>query len=708
MIRYKKDIDNIVTLTLDMGSRSVNIINHLVGKAFMPVFDHLKEEKRKGQLNGIIITSAKKNFVVGGDLEYLNAIEDPKEIFEFSQTLKKLYRELEQPGVPVVAAINGSALGSGFELALACHHRIVIDKPKIRLGHPEVNLGMMPGSGGVIRLMWLIGIEKAYPILTSGRRYAPKEALELGIIDALAKDQKSMLEQARTWLVNNAGKQRPWDNPNEEIKGGNAKTFQVAKVIQTLAANLAKKYYNNFPAPQIILNTLADASLVDFDTASRIESRNFTTLLKSKTCQNMTKAFWYDFNTIKEGESRPKGFGRFRPKKVGIVGAGRMGSAIAFVCLMRGMEVVLKDISKSVAARGKEYVDLRLKEMLEEGRITAADKDKALSRIVTTEEPDLFETCDLVIEAVFENENLKAKVTRESEAHMDEYAFLASNTLSIPITRLAASSVRPENFVGLHFFAPAEEVPLVEIVRGEHTSDETIARAFDFVKAIRKIPIVVKDNWGFFVARVQNTYILEGISLLQQGFSATLIENIGIQAGMPTGALKLADKLSLSIVLKYELQAAEHYGSKYIQHPAANLLKTMIEDLERTGRQKKAGFYEYFADDEPKIWEGLVTHFPASQATYDRKEITERLLFAQVIEAVWCLQEGIVKTEAEANLGSIHGWGFPAFKGGVFQFVEDYGLDNFIVQCNAYEKQYGPRFKVPKYILEKAQLAMTN
>ncbi|MEM9822818.1 MAG: 3-hydroxyacyl-CoA dehydrogenase NAD-binding domain-containing protein [Bacteroidota bacterium] len=704
MIRYKKDIDNIVTLTLDMGDRNVNIINHQVGKALLPILAHLREEKRKRQLKGVIITSAKKNFVVGGDLDYLQKVESADEVFELTESLKKIYRELEQPGVPVVAAINGTALGSGFELALACHHRIVIDHPKIRLGLPEVNLGLMPGSGGVIRLLWLLGIERAYPILTSGRRYATKEALELGIIDALAKDQNSMLEQARSWVKAHEGKRRPWDREGGQISGGNAREPNVAKVAQYLAAQLAKKSYQNLPAPQAILNTLVDGSLVDFDTASRIESRNFTALTRNQVCRNMTKAFWYDFNTIKAGESRPKGFGKFRPRKVGIVGAGKMGSAIAFVCLMRGMEVVLKDISRSVAARGKEFVELRMAALVKEGRLTLQQKEKFLNGLTTTEKANHFETCDLVIEAVFENENLKAKVIRESEVHMDEYAFLASNTLSFPITRLAKSSIRSDNFVGLHFFAPAEEVPLVEIVRGKQTSDETIARAFDFVKAIHKIPILVKDNWGFYVARVQNTYILEGISLLQEGYAPALIENLGLQAGMPKGALSLADELSLPIVLRYELQAAEHYGTKYIQHPAAQLLGEMMETYHRLGKQKKAGFYDYKQGERPQFWQALGTHFPSTQATYDRKEIIERLLFVQVIEAVWCLQEGIVKTIAEANLGSIHGWGFPAFKGGALQFVEDYGLERFIQQCKAYEQTHGPRFKVPKFLTKRLKL----
>ncbi len=701
MIRYKKDTDNIVTLSLDMATRNVNIINPKLGDAFLPVLEHLKKEKGMGQLKGVIITSDKKTFLTGGDLEYLGDARNAEEVFQLSRKLQQFYRELERPGVPVVAAMNGTALGIGFELALACHYRIVLDHQKIRLGHPEIGLGMMPGHGGVIRLMWLLGIEKAFPILTNGLRYAPKKALEVGIVDALAKSPKEMMEKAKKWILANQNYRRPWDNVNHKIKEGTARDPKVAKVIQTYSAQLAKDTHNNFPAPQAILNTLAEGSLVDFDTACRIEARYFTKVLMGSVSKNMTKAFWYDFNEIKAGRCRPKGFGRFRPKKVGIVGAGKMGSGIAFTCLIQGMEVVLKDVSKSVAARGREYVDIRLDELVKNGKISQADKKKALERVIVTETTEEFETCDLVIEAVFENENVKSKVIRESEERMDEYALLASNTLSIPISRLAKSSSRPENFVGMHFFLPADKVPLVEIVRGKATSDETIARAFDFVKAIRKTPIVVKDNWGFYVARVKNTYILEGISLLQEGYPPALIENLGVQAGMPKGALAMADELSMSFVMKYELQAAEHYGAKYIQHPAVVVCQRMQEELERPGKSKKAGFYDYNSDGVISIWSELTNHFETTKEGFSRKRITERLLFAQVLEAVWCLQEGIVKTVAEANLGSIHGWGFPSFKGGVMQFIQDYGRSEFIEQCKVYEKRYGPRFKVPKMLLKK-------
>lgn len=695
MIKYKKDIDNIVTLVLDMSGRSVNVINHALSDAFAQVITHLKNEKARGKLRGVIITSAKKNFLVGGDLEYLYRDYSPEEIFGFAQRLKRVFRDLESPGVPVVAAINGTAMGTGFELALACHHRIVLNDSEIRLGFPEVQLGLIPSSGGIVRLMWLLGIEKAYPILSSARRYTPLEALKVSMIDELVDSRQEMMEKAKAWLMQNEEGRRPWDRKPCSIPGGTAADNHVAEHIRTLSAQLSGQTYNNFPAQRTILSILAEGSKVDFDTASLIETRYYTSLQSSLACKNMMKAFWVDYNFIKEGGNRPKGYGKFRPRKIGIIGAGRMGSGIAFACLRHGMEVVMKDVSKPIAERGREYVSLKLEELIANGKIQSDQKDKMLGRILTTEQSKDFEGCDLIIEAVFENQLIKQKVMREAEAFLDEYSLFASNTVSIPITQLADAAMRPENYVGLHFFPPAEEVPLVEIVRGRKTTEETIARAFDFVRAIHKVPIIVKDDWGFYAARVHNTYILEGITLLQEGYSPAVIENLGKQAGMPKGALELADELGFNMVLKYENQAAEHYGARYVQHPAVSVLKKMLEELQRPGLPKRAGFYDYAGEKKTKIWEGLSEYFPITKTQVDNQELIERFLFAQVLEAVWCMQEKVIASIAGANLGSIYGWGFPAFKGGVIQYIHDYGVEQFKAKCQLYQQWHGQRFSVP-------------
>lgn len=703
MIKYTKDTNHIVTLTLDMRGRADNVINHEIGEAFLPVVEHLKQEKRKGALRGVILTSAKKSFLTGGDLDYLQQARKAEEIFAFNEKLKVFLRDLERPGVPVVAAINGTALGTGFEVALACHHRVVVDDPEVKLGLPEVTLGMMPGSGGVIRLMWLLGIEKAFPVLTSGQRYSPREALHVGIVDELAADRDDMMEKARLWLLRTEEGRRPWDREDGGIPGGTARDPRVARRLRRLSAGLVSRLHHNYPAPAAILNVLAEGSKVDFDTAGRIESRAYTTLLQSAACRNMTKAFWTDRNFIHQGKNRPKGYGKFRPKKVGVIGAGRMGSGIAMACLRNGLAVVLKDVSRAIAERGLVYVRDKLADLVREGRLQETEKSALLRNIQTTEDPQDFEDCDLVIEAVFENSMVKQKVTREAESFIDEYSLFASNTTSIPITELARASIRPENYVGLHFFPPAEEVPLVEIVRGAQTSDETIARAFDFVRKIEKIPIVVKDDWGFYAARVRNTYILEGVTMLEEGYPPALIENLGRQSGMPLGPLALADELGLDLVFRYEQQAAAHYGPKYIQHPAVSVLNVMREELQRTGKDKKAGFYDYGEQGEPRLWPALSGHFPINYQDYDRCEITDRFFFAQVIEAVWCMQEKVIESVAAANLGSIYGWGFPSFKGGVLQYVADYGKAAFLERCRIYQERYGQRFKAPS-LLRKLEI----
>lgn len=695
MISYKKDTDHIVTLTLDMAGRNTNIINHEVARSFLPVIEHLRAEKQKGTLRGVIITSAKKDFCTGGDLEYLSKTDEPEAVFGLAEQLKATFRALENPGVPVVAAINGTALGAGFELALACHHRIAIDRSTIWFGFPEAQLGLIPGGGGITRLMWLLGIRKAYPVLSGGHRYTPQEALQLELIDELAASQQDMLEKAKAWIMSMPEARRSWDQPGAVIPGGRAQDPEVAVFLRNEAARLFANGAHRLPAHSALLSILYEGSKVDFDTACRLESRHFTRLLRGQETKNMIKAFWSDQNFIKNGGNRPKGFGKFRPRKVGIIGAGRMGSGIAYVCLDFGMEVVLKDVSKPIAERGRDYVSKRLDKMLSSGRKKAEECASMLERIHTTESSADFEDCDLVIEAVFENRMVKQKVMREAEEYIDDYSLFATNTISIPITRLAEGSLRPANYIGLHFFSPAEEVPLVEIVRGADTSDESVARAFDFVRAIRKTPIVVKDDWGFYAARVQNTFILEGITMLSEGYPPALIENLGVQAGMPKGALSLADSLGLNMVLRYENQAAEHYGAKYIQHPAVAVLRIMLEELQRPGQQKRAGFYTYQGEKATGLWEGLSETFPTAKKRAKKEELMERFLFAQVLEAVWCMQEKVIQSVPAANLGSIFGWGFPAFKGGVIQYVNDYGVEAFVKRCGIFKKKYGQRFSVP-------------
>ena len=696
MIRYEKDTHNIVTLTLEMAGSPYNIISHDIGKSFVSVLHHLKAEKSKGLLRGVIITSARKNFLHGGDLEFYYNCTDPQEIFEASQNLSRFFRELESPGVPVVAAINGTALGPGFGLALACHHRIVLDKPNIMLGLPETSLGLMPTGGEIIRLMWLLGIEKAYHVTCDGHYYTPKEALVAGVIDELATDEKDLIAKAKTFLLENPTARRPWDTEGEQIPDGSVRDARTGETIRRLTAEQYLRTRHIFPSYEAILSTLVEGSRVDFDTACLIQSRYSTTVCLTKEAKNMTKAYWYDAMAIKHGTNRPKGFGKFRPKKVGVVGAGLMGSGIAYACAKAGLSVVLKDISRSVAEKGKSYTSDKLRVLVERKELTEGDAKAILDRIEATEKSEAFQGCDIIIEAVFENQQLKSKVIKESENYLDQYCIIATNTSSIPITKLGKTTARPANFCGMRFFRFVEDEPLVEIVKGEETSDETIARAFDFIKMMKKVPIIVKDSWGFFSGRVRNTYILEGITLLQEGFSSALIENLGVQTGMKCGPLAWADDLSLDLIQEYEKQAAELYGPKYVRHPAAATLDGMINDG-RHGRDVRKGFYEYDRDSRrTELWKGLNQDGPPPQ--YDVREVTERLLFVQILEALWCYQEGVIRSVEEANIGSLYGWGFPSVKGGVFQYINDYGAAKFVEKCRFYEEKHGQRFKIPKIL----------
>lgn len=703
MIKYHKDTDNIVTLTLDMAGRQENVINHELGNAFIPVVRHLKEEKARGLLRGVIITSAKSTFLSGGDLEYLYHVQDTSEIFAFSEQLKFFLREIESPGVPVVAAINGDARGIGFELALACHHRIVLDKGTLTLGLPEAGMGLIPGSGGTVRLMWLLGIQQAFRILNSESGYAPREALKAGLIDQLAPNFRSMMEMAKQWLLKQGEARRTWDKEGSTIPGGDASLPANRDFLREKSVEIAANNPGYFPAAQAIIRVLHEASRVDFDTACRIESRYYTRLLVSGATKNLIKAFWMDRKAIESGATRPKGFGKFRPKKVGIIGAGRMGSGIALSCLLHGMSVVIKDVSRLIAANAVSHIEGRLLELEQKGSLDKAGIQKLLDRVQITDRSLDFEHCDVVVEAVFENYALKYKVTREAEAFLDEFSLFGSNSISIPISTLAEACQRPENYLGLHFFPPVEEVPLVEIVRGKASSDESVARAFDFVRSMGKTPIVVKDVWGFYAARVQNTFILEGIAMLQEGLPPAVIENLSRQSGMPRGALELADDLGLEIVLKYEQLAAEHYGAKYIKHPAVHTLNRMLGDWQRPGKSLNAGFYTYTGEAEKELWQHDYAPDHAEGVGEMPETIAERFLFVQVIEAFWCLQEGVIRTEAEANLGSIYGWGFPAFKGGVIQFVHDYGIPDFLARCAHLESLHGPRFKPPKMLSALAE-----
>ncbi len=708
MIYYQKDADNIATLTLDMQAQSVNVINHRAVESLRPVLEHLHAEAKERRLAGVILTSAKRSFSAGGDLDYLHNAESAEQIFAYSQSLNAVLRSLELLPVPVVALINGAALGSGYELALACHYRIALDAPNTLIGLPEVNLGMIPGGGSIVRLAWLLGIEAAFELTSRGKQYHVQEALRKGLIDKIVSERRELMEEARDYIRSRPDIVKLWDKGVEPPRLCNPRHPYTAQLIADLNAQVYARTRGNYPAQQAIVNALYECMQVSFEQALNIVSRHFTRVVLDRTCRNMTKAFWYDYNRIRNGAPRPKGYGRFRARRIGVIGAGDMGAGIAFLAATEGIEVVIKDISLAIAQQGKNMCFRLIEDLVQRDKLSAAQGKEILARISPTDKASDFEQCDLVIEAVFENAELKTRIAREAELYMPRDAFFASNSASLSIDGLSASFARPQVYIGMHFFAPIQHTRLVEIVYGKQTNAETIARAFDFAQHIGKVPILVRDSNGFFVMRVVRTFIMEGLMLLSEGQHPAYVRNCSLLAGMSHGPLVLADQVSLRAVYENELQQRTISGENYGYAPAFAIVEAMVRQFQRYGKSAKAGFYEYSQDGErAKVWADLQQHFPHDAAPLPKDDVADRLLFVQILEAARTLEEGVIGSSGEANLGSIYGWGFPAACGGVLQFVNDYGVQEFVERCDELRQTYGERFAVPASLREM-QLQQLN
>lgn len=704
-IRYEAGADGIVLLTLDMPGQSANTMNATYRAAMAETLERLEAERE--QIAGVILTSAKKTFFAGGDLNELVAVTraDAEPFFRMVQLLKQQLRRLETLGKPVVAAINGSALGGGWEICLACQHRIALDAPDVQLGLPEVTLGLLPGGGGIVRTVRLLGIEKALPFLLEGKKLRPREALKAGLLHEVVGSREALLSQARTWILANPEATQPWDAKGYKLPGGTPSHPGVAQMLAIAPAMLQDKTKGCFPAPEKILCAAVEGAQVDFATAELIETRYFTELATGQVAKNMIGTFWFQLNEINAGRSRPSAPERRQVGKVGVLGAGMMGAGIAYVSAAAGIEVVLKDVSVEAAEKGKAYSAGLLDKKLSRGHLTADEREAFLARIRTTNDEADFAGCDLVIEAVFENRELKGRVTAAAEAAALPDAVIASNTSTLPITGLARAVQHPERFVGLHFFSPVDKMPLVEIIRGEQTSDETLARAFDFVQQIRKTPIVVNDSRGFFTSRVFGTYTNEGLAMLGEGVSAAMIENQARQAGMPVGPLAVSDEVSLSLMAHIRAQTradlAEE-GKSIPEHPAFVVIDAMLECHQRPGKATGGGFYDYPAGGKKQLWPGLKEAFAESAQQPEAQEIRDRLLFIQAIETVRCLEEGVLTSVADANIGSVFGIGFAAWSGGALQFINQYGVARFVARARELAERHGERFAPPSLLLDKA------
>ncbi|GFH38094.1 3-hydroxyacyl-CoA dehydrogenase NAD-binding domain-containing protein [Streptomyces pacificus] len=719
-IRWEQDETGIVTLVLDDPGQSANTMNRAFRASIEAIAD--RAEAEQDSLRGIVFTSAKKTFFAGGDLKDMIKVgpEDAQAAFEMGMGIKRALRRIETLGKPVVAALNGAALGGGYEIALACHHRIALDAPGSRIGLPEVTLGLLPAGGGVTRTVRLMGIADALlKVLLQGTQYSPRRALENGLVHEVAATPEEMLAKARAFIEAHPESQQPWDVKGYRIPGGTPSNPKFAANLPAFPANL-KKQLNGapFPAPRNILAAAVEGSQVDFETAQVIEARYFTELLTGQTAKNMIQAFFFDLQAVNSGANRPKGVEPREVRKVAVLGAGMMGAGIAYSCARAGIEVVLKDVSAEAAGRGKGYSEKLLDKALSRGRTTEAKRAELLARITPTADPADLAGCDAVIEAVFEDPALKHKVFQEIQHVVGPDALLCSNTSTLPITMLAEGVERPADFIGLHFFSPVDKMPLVEIIKGERTGDEALARAFDLVRRLGKTPIVVNDSRGFFTSRVIGQFINEGVAMVGEGVEPASVEQAAAQAGYPAKVLSLMDELTLTLPRRIRgesRRAVEESGGTWTPHPADAVVDRMVDEFGRTGRSGGAGFYDYVDGRRSGLWPGLREHFSRPGVRVPFEDMKERMLFAEALDTVRCLEEGVLTSVADANIGSIMGIGFPAWTGGVLQYINGYqgrggagdGLPGFVARARELAEAYGERFEPPALLLEKAERGET-
>lgn len=703
----ERDADGIVTVIINQSERKMNVIDNNFNEAFAALADSFINDNKAV---GLIITSGKDSFIVGADIEQILTIETHEQAFALAQSLKASLRKLEKGGKPVVAAMTGTALGGGLEVALGCHYRIALDTPKTKLGLPEVKLGLLPGGGGTQRLMRLIGMQKALEMITQGREVSASVAKDIGFIDAVASNKDEMLMQAKAWIKDNPAAQQPWDKKGFNIPKGNANNLNNAQMLSMAPALAYKKTHGNYPAITHIMSCVFEGSLLTIDAALEMESRYFAACVLSPEANNLISSMWTQLNHIKKGHSRPTGYAPNKMIKVGVLGAGMMGTGIAYATAKAGIDVVLLDISIEHANRGKQSVEKLLNKAISRDYSSAAKQAALLGKIKTTVSYDNLKDCDLVIEAVFESRDIKAECTQQAEAVIASTTVYASNTATIPITSLAKVSRRPAQFIGMHFLSPVDKMPLVEIIRGAQTDAATVAKAFDYVLQIGKTPIVVNDSLGFYTSRVFGTYASEGIAMLSEGVQPRRIEVAGLQAGMPISPLALQDEISLDLAIHVAEQAkqdATSAGKSWISHPAEAVLNIVAIEHGRLGKKVGKGFYDYLKDGnqgtDKQLWPQLTELFTPAATQPEMQELIERLLYIQANETARCYEEGVVCSVADANIGSIFGWGFAPNQGGTLQFINTTGVSYFVERSRELATKFGPRFKPAQILIDMAR-----
>ena len=705
-VNYSLDEDGIAHVIFDEPGSPVNTMKPEWQADMLALADQLHTDNDR--LKGVIFSSAKTTFFAGADLKGVSKLkeQDAALAFHSLEKLKHAFRRIETLGKPVVAILNGAALGGGWELALVAHARFALHHPNILFGLPEVTLGLIPGATGITKMTRLLGLMAAQPYLMEGKLFNPQQALALGLVQGLGTTIDELRTLALDFIRSHPQASQAWDVKGFKMPGGSVNSPALAAGLAVAPAMLFHKAHGLYPAAQAILETMVEGAQVDYDTATRIETRKLARVMVGQTTKNMVNAFFFNLNAIKSGKSRPTGFAPWKPARVGILGAGMMGAGIAYANAIKGIPCVLKDVNLQKAEQGRSYTQQLTDKRVHAQRMQASEQLKTMAFIQATDRVDDLKECDLIIEAVFESRALKAQVTQEAEPMLAANGVFASNTSTLPISGLAQASAKPEKFVGLHFFSPVDKMKLVEIIKGHRTDDETLARAYDYVLAIGKTPIVVNDSRGFFTSRVFGTYVMEGAAMLAEGMPAPLIEHAAVMAGMPVGPLEVLDATALSLSVHVLDQTRSDFaqeGKTYEPTSGELLVERMVKEFQRQGRAAGGGYYDYPSQGPKRLWSGLKTHFEKpfhADPLQTQEAIKQRLLYRQAVETARCLQENVLTSSHDANIGSIFGIGFPAWTGGALQFVYAEGLENFISHCAVLASKHGQGFALTDAVIQ--------
>jgi 3-hydroxyacyl-CoA dehydrogenase/enoyl-CoA hydratase/3-hydroxybutyryl-CoA epimerase len=699
ILKYEVDKDGVAIITVDMQDYPTNVLND---KTIPAILQAARIAIADTNVKGVILTSGKKDFIAGADLKHFIGLTDKEMVFNMVMEMNQGFIEMETSGKPFVAAINGNTLGGGYEVALGCHYRVAVNNAGYKIGLPEVTLGLLPGGGGTQRLPRIIGIEKALQIIIQGQQLRPDEALKQGLVNELVATQEDLLPAAKKWILEKGTAEQPWNVKGYRIPGGEVMSPKVAQTFGAGVALTRGKTKGNFPSAQYAMSCVFEGMQLPMERAVIVEARYFVKSLFSKEAHNIIRTGFFNIGKANKGTARPKGIEPFSFEKVAILGAGMMGAGIAYVSAKAGIACVLKDVTQESADKGKDYSTKLLDKAVSRGYSTEEKKNKVLDLITATDKVADLAGCDLVIEAVFESRDLKATVTKETEAVMKDNAIFASNTSTLPITGLAEASKKAENFIGLHFFSPVDKMPLVEIIMGEKTSDYALAAAIDYVLKIKKTPIVVNDSRGFFTSRVFSTFTNEGMGLLLEGTPAPLIENAALNAGMPVGPLAVTDEVNLGLVQKIVKQTEKDLGKKD-DSAASKIADLFVDKLDRPGKRQGKGFYEYPENGKKHLWNGLNEHFPVKAGHPTEDEIKTRYLSIMALETYRCLEEGVLRAPEDGDIGSILGFGFPIYTGGAISYIDYVGAQQFVENCDGFAQKYGARFEVPDSLREKAR-----